>query len=208
MDAAQALRTTPNGQLLDDIFGQEPARGRKNDISDDNARKERSLIENAPVPAETAGESLSLQQAEKFIQLEVAVMRKTVRRGQAGNHLTPKPLRAQNDTIVLYRNHQVAHTDLAIPRRAGRGEKGELVGAQDRPVEDVSDAPLGKVSHLGKNDVVEGSGLLFSPQMFSHAVGKSIIGVAKPSQQVGSGRPGNAVQMERPVHLSAVHQRT
>src|SRR5262245_13562840 len=114
MDAAQALGTTSAGELLDDFFAQEPARGRKNDVSDDNAGQKGSLIKNAPVPAETAGDTLSLQQAEKFIELEVAVVRKAVRRSQAGNHFTPKPLRAQNDTIILDRNRQVGHADLTV----------------------------------------------------------------------------------------------
>src|SRR5579864_3128974 len=117
-------------------------------------------------------------------------------RRQPGNYFTSQSLGAEDDAVVLDRNHQVMNSDLPVSGGARTGQEGNLIVAQTRPVNHISNSSFGQMRHLGKDQVVASADLFFSPQMPVDAVCQFVIRMTEPAQEQGAGGPESALQVK------------
>ncbi len=137
------------------------------------------MLEGAPAPGAPLLIAIRLQHAQEAIDPDRCAG-EVVRAGESGNHAPPEPGRADDESILSDRQHQVGDGQLTLGWRAGAREIDDLVVAQQRAKQDVADPPLRQVGDLGEHGV--GVGRFFAAQMVAHEPGECGVAVTEAAE--------------------------
>ncbi len=186
-----------------------PAGGAQHEPSADDPRQEGGMPERAPIPLEPGHRVLALKRAQEAVHAQVPPLL-VMGGGEPRHDLALEAAGAQHDAAAAHRHQQVGDWNLAVGRRAGATEVGNLVIAQHRTAHGVADPAVRKVHDLGEQPL--GPSCLLRLKVGQDELVQRLVGVAEPAKQRGARGPAHITQehtegalLDRAVGLGRHH---